>query len=259
MRLLHLASTPSTNVEALRLAAAGERGPIWVVADEQTAGKGRSGRSWTSVPGNLYASLLIRPACPPQQLAELSLVAGVGALEAIRAAGGDRTPAGLRLKWPNDVLVGTAKLGGILVESSDAGGARAAVLGIGLNLAGFPDGLGREATALAHHGLTIAPRAMLESLDGHMDIWLRIWDDGRGFPAVRDAWMGHAGPKGEPLAVNTGAGRIEGRFAGLDAGGGLLLETAPGETRLFTFGDVTIGAAAPTAAPQAGNGRNLHG
>lgn len=240
MRVHRLKSVPSTNAEGLRLAALGEFAPLWVVAEEQTAGKGRSGRAWASVPGNLYASLLIRPSCPPAQLGELSLVAGVSVIESIRASAGDRTVAGLRLKWPNDILVGTAKLGGILVESTDAGGSRAAVIGIGINLAGHPEGLGRAATDLAHEGLTLTPLKMLDFLGASMDTWLAIWDDGRGFATVRQAWQDRGGPMGEALSVNTGNGPVAGRYMGLGANGELLLEDETGELRRYTFGDVTV-------------------
>lgn len=240
MRLIHLTSTPSTNIEGLHLAAQGATGPQWILADEQTAGKGRSGRAWSSVRGNLYASLLIRPTCPPALMGELSLVAGVAVVEAIRTAAGQRVLAGLRLKWPNDILIGTAKLGGILVESTDAGGSRAAVIGIGLNLAGHPSGLGRSATDLAGAGLTLTPLRMLEFLRASMDTWLAIWEEGHGFPTVREAWQERAGPVGEALSINTGSGPVMGRYLGLGPHGELLLDEGSGQPRHFTFGDVTV-------------------
>lgn len=240
LRIIELDQTPSTNAEALKLAAGGEAGPLWVVTREQTAGKGRSGRAWASVPGNLYASLLFRPSCAPAHLSELSLIAGVAVIGAIAAAAGDRKIDGLRLKWPNDILVGTAKLGGILVESTEAGGSRAAIVGIGLNLAGHPEGLGRAATDLASRGLTITPLKMLDLLGASMDTWLAIWDQGQGFAAVRDAWQASAGRMGEELSINTGNGPATGYYLGLGAHGELLLEDASGELRRYTFGDVTI-------------------
>lgn len=174
-RLLHLASTDSTNAEAMRSALAGERGPLWVLADSQTTGRGRSGRAWVSSPGNLFASLLIETVGPVARAGQLSLVAGVAAIDAIRdmgsmggppggPLGGPLAPgAGLRLKWPNDVLLGLAKAGGILVESSTRGAqeGRVAVIGIGLNLASAPPGLEPGATYLAAHGLTLSPREAL--------------------------------------------------------------------------------------------------
>ena len=103
-RLVHLPETDSTNAEAMRRALAGEAPPLWVLADRQTAGRGRAGRAWASQPGNLFASLLVSTSCPPALAGQLSLVAGVAAIDAIRRAAGQAPPAGLRLKWPNDIL-----------------------------------------------------------------------------------------------------------------------------------------------------------
>jgi BirA family transcriptional regulator, biotin operon repressor / biotin---[acetyl-CoA-carboxylase] ligase len=116
-RSLILDSVGSTNREAFALAEAGETGPLWIMARRQTAGRGRADRPWVSVPGNLHASLLVRLGCPPAAMPQLSLVAGVAVVDAIRQATGGG-PAGLRLKWPNDVLIGQAKCAGILVETT---------------------------------------------------------------------------------------------------------------------------------------------
>jgi BirA family biotin operon repressor/biotin-[acetyl-CoA-carboxylase] ligase len=116
-RSLILDSVGSTNREAFALAEAGETGPLWIMARRQTAGRGRADRPWVSVPGNLHASLLIQLECLPGALPQLSLVAGVAVVDAIRHATGGG-PADLRLKWPNDVLIGQAKCAGILSDAS---------------------------------------------------------------------------------------------------------------------------------------------
>lgn len=241
-RLVHLAETTSTNAEAMRLALAGETGPLWVLADRQTGGRGRAGRAWASLPGNLHASLLLSTSCAAAKAGQLSLVAGVAAIDAIREAGPLAPSAALRLKWPNDILIGGAKTGGILVESTR--GARAglvAVVGVGLNLAAAPADLGRAATNLAAHGLTLSPNEALCFLAGAMQTWIATWDDGAGFARVREAWLARAGAPGERLAVQGAEGPIEGRFAGLDAEGALLIAGADGGERRFTFGDVSLG------------------
>lgn len=120
-RSLILDQVGSTNREALALAEAGEAGPLWIVARRQTAGRGRADRQWLSAPGNLHASLLLNLVCPPTAVPQLALLAGVATLDAIRQAdarGRDGGLTGLRLKWPNDILIGQAKCAGILVESS---------------------------------------------------------------------------------------------------------------------------------------------
>lgn len=240
-RLVHLAETQSTNAEAMRLALAGEAGPLWVLADRQTGGRGRSGRVWTSEAGNLFASLLITTHCTAARAGQLSLVAGVAAIDAIREAGLPGA-ASVRLKWPNDILIGTAKAGGILVESSARSGVAGmvAVVGVGLNLASAPSGLGRDATYLAAHGLALSPDRALCFLAGAMDAWLATWDEGEGFARVREAWLERAGSLGEPLSVHAGASIVEGRFAGLDAEGALLIAAEDGSERRFTYGDVTL-------------------
>jgi BirA family biotin operon repressor/biotin-[acetyl-CoA-carboxylase] ligase len=254
----------STNTAALEMAAAGEQGPLWVVAGLQTEGRGRGGRRWVSAPGNLYASLLLRPACPLAVVHQLSLVSGVALVEAIGAtlAERDRSIAGLRLKWPNDVLIGTAKCAGILPESRSAGsreGQRVgerqragqwegvvAVIGIGVNLAAHPANLGQEATHLAAHGLALTPMEMLQPLSEAMARWLKTWDGGAGFARVRTAWLGLAGAQGESLRVTVAGEQIDGNFVDLDPGGALLLRDASGTLRTVAFGDVSL-VSSPTA------------
>ena len=248
-RLLAVDEIDSTNAEGMRLAAAGETGPLWIWAGTQTLGRGRSGRTWTSVAGNLYASLLIRLDCPPAAVHQLSLLTGVAAHDAIRAAaaGAGVELAGLRLKWPNDVLIGDGKLAGILPETTTitAGRARSviAVVGVGMNLAGHPENLGRAVTHLAAHGCRITSANMLGSLAAAMERWLRRWDGGLGFASVREAWLQRAGPLGEPMTVNAGTEPVEGSFLGIDAEGALVLRDPSGVQRRFTYGDVALGTA----------------
>ena len=222
LRLVHLPETDSTNAEAMRRALAGEAPPLWVLADRQTAGRGRAGRAWASQPGNLFASLLVSTSCPPALAGQLSLVAGVAAIDAIRRAAGPSATGRLRLKWPNDILIGTAKTGGILVESTtrSSGAERLAIIGIGLNLVSAPDDLSRAATFLCRPRLVaFAYPSMLCFLAEAMDGWLEMWNDAQGFAQVRQAWLDRAGPIGEPLTVHTAQGIAAGRFAGLDEAG----------------------------------------
>jgi BirA family biotin operon repressor/biotin-[acetyl-CoA-carboxylase] ligase len=243
VRSVVLDEVGSTNAEALARAAAGEAGPLWIVARRQTAGRGRSGRIWASEPGNLYASLIVSLACPPTVVPQLSLLAGVATVEAIAEAGGG-LPAGLRLKWPNDVLVGQAKCAGILAESLTSQTAVIAVIGVGINLAWHPADLGHAATHLAAHGVRIAPEDMLAALDGAVRRWLATWAGGEGFAEVRKAWLAHAGPAGEACTANTGTEQIAGTFLGIDPGGALLMRDRQGQHRTVTFGDVALAAAA---------------
>ena len=240
-KFLDLDEVDGTNAEAMRRVLAGKRGPMWITAQRQAAGRGRSGRSWSSQPGNLFASTITALDCPPAKAGQLSLVAGVAVIDAIRRAG---DVPGLRLKWPNDILVGTAKVGGILVESTSRPPQPGpiAVIGVGLNLASAPDDLGRAATFLAQHGLALSPRDALCFLAHTMSDWFGIWNNGEGFAFVREAWLARAGSLGEALSVNTANGTVSGAFAGIDDTGALLIDDAQGRQLSFTFGDVSIAA-----------------
>src|SRR5262249_51996032 len=126
-RLVSLDAVGSTNAEAFARARAGERGPLWITARRQTAGRGRRGRARVSEPGNLYASLLLTAPAPPQRAAELSLVAALALHDALAERAAMLGPR-LALKWPNDVLCDGAKLAGILVEGETLAGGPLAVV-----------------------------------------------------------------------------------------------------------------------------------
>ena len=237
-RVERLASVDSTNAAALRRAGAGEEGPLWIMADAQTAGRGRAGRSWTSEPGNLHASLLVTLSAPPAKAYQLALVAGVAVADAIRAAMSE-PPAGLRLKWPNDILIDGEKAGGILIESTSTPAGLAAAIGVGINVASAPAPLDRPATCLAAHGAAPDPEALLAHIAQAAAAGLATWAEGVGFPGVREAWLNRAHPIGERLSINTGSERITGAFLGLDPEGALMLD-AGGTPRRFTFGDVSL-------------------
>jgi BirA family transcriptional regulator, biotin operon repressor / biotin---[acetyl-CoA-carboxylase] ligase len=235
----------STNTEAMRRAAAGERGPLWLRAEQQSSGKGRSGRQWKSPPGNMSATLLFVPDCPPECLAHLSLITGVAVLDAARNCFEEHArpaPEGLRLKWPNDVMIGDAKLAGVLIETSVVGGVTVAAVGCGLNITVTPPVGPRAVTRLADHGIAPSAADLLKSLSRTMQNWLGVWDHGRNFAAIRKAWLERAGPHGVPMTVNTGDGQIAGLFAGLDTDGALLLEDPAGNVRRFHYGDISFAA-----------------
>jgi len=227
----------STNAEAMRRAVRGERGPLWIMADTQVAGRGRAGRSWSSEAGNLHASLLITMPAPVPHAYQLALIAGVAVFDAIEAGA---APAGLSLKWPNDILIADEKAGGILIESSTGAAGLTAVIGIGVNVATAPPLPDRAATCLAAHGPAPEPHLLLERIAASMTVWLALWDEGRGFAAVREAWLRRAHPIGERMSINTGAERVSGAFLGLDPDGALILDNEAG-VRRFTFGDVSLG------------------
>lgn len=239
-RRIELEEIDSTNAEALRRAASGERGPLWITALRQTAGRGRAGRVWASAPGAIAATLLFRPQCPPGLLPQLSLVAGIAVHDAAAAGLAPEGRSGMRLKWPNDLMLAGAKASGILIESTLFGAEPVAAIGIGINVAAPPGLGGRTTTALADHGDRRAPLEVAGRLAADLSRWLVLWRRGEGFAAVREAWLERAGPIGEPMTVNAGGGPLAGTFAGLDAEGALLVRAQDG-IRRFTFADVALG------------------
>lgn len=232
----------STNTEAMRRAVSGERGPLWITASVQTRGRGRSGRAWASAGDSLAATLLFAPGCPITALPQLSLVSGVAAHDAIASALPPQTRAECRLKWPNDVLIAGAKVSGILVESTILAGVPVVAIGTGINVRRLPSLDDRPVTALAAHGATTNVAAVSHALAHALASWLGIWAAGTGFAAIREAWLGRAGPAGELMTVNADGERVSGRFVDLDADGSLLLDDQSGMRRKFSFGDVALGA-----------------
>jgi BirA family biotin operon repressor/biotin-[acetyl-CoA-carboxylase] ligase len=220
--------TGSTNADLLadRSAAEGD----WLVALEQTAGKGRQGRNWLGQPGNFYGSTLVRLAAgdPPAQ--SLSLAAGLALIEAVEIAA-PNTP--LLLKWPNDLIVDGAKLAGILLERN---GERI-VIGFGVNLAATPDIPGRLA---AHLGGGISPQAFAPLLAGAMSRLLVVWRTADPHDFAK-AWLARAHPVGTALSVHGADSAIlSGRFEGIEPDGALRLRLAGGQVEIVRAGDVSL-------------------
>ena len=244
VRVLHLAETPSTNLDAMARAIAGEVTPFWVMADRQTAGKGRSGRAWGSLPGNLHTSVAHRFSCDQSHAAQLSLVAGVAIIDAVRALATDQPDANInmvRLKWPNDIMVGDAKLGGILIETTSdfARGGLVCVIGFGLNVVSCPD-MDRKLAHLQQLGLVVTAERVQTALSVALADALDVWNEGFGFATIRARWLDAGLAQGTGIVVNAGNGVASGVFAGLDDGGALLMRDAAGRVAKFTFGDVTL-------------------
>lgn len=235
------AEIDSTNEEARRLGEAGEQGPLWIVAEVQTAGRGRRGRSWVSPTGNFMGTLFLRPHCGPRQAGELSFVAAVAVHDAVASILPPHLRDGLRLKWPNDVLHDGAKLAGILLESSGTAGAEVSwvAIGMGLNLAHHPEGLEYPATSLAAMGAgTVTPDEVLDALARSFDSWLTKWRGVQGFATIREAWLKRAQGLGEAITVRLAQESFEGTFEGLAPDGTLQVRLADGSLRLVAAGDV---------------------
>ena len=240
--IVALDEVDSTNAEARRRAEAGDRGPLWITAKRQTAGRGRRGRNWETGAGNLAATYLAHTAKPPAEAAQVSFVAALAVADLAMAY----VPATLvSLKWPNDPMIAGRKTAGILVESGPhpAGGLWLAV-GCGVNLATPPDAAERPATAFAEH-MRAPPPAPLDALTvlaEAFERWRGLWER-LGFPPIAEAWTARAHGLGEACTARLPGETIQGVAEGLDGDGALRLRTAPGVIRRITAGDVFFGGA----------------
>lgn len=225
----------STNAEALARARAGERGPLWVTTKSQSAGRGRRGSIWASPPGNLYATLLLSEPSAPEHAPQLSFVAALALHDAITECAPQLGPL-LKVKWPNDLLLGGAKLAGILIEG-ESDPVFSVAIGIGVNCATHPENTAYLATDLAANGALVTPAQLLALLPAAMLRRLDQWQRGQGFAAVRADWLKRAAGLGEDIRVRLPEREIAGRFQGLDDAGRLLVEQSGGVATV-TAGDV---------------------
>jgi len=227
-------SIGSTNERARELASGTARSDVAVVADEQTAGRGRLDREWTGPSGGIYTSLLVRPDVPPAHAPAYTLAAAVAVTRAAREAGVDA-----RIKWPNDVLVGESgdrggkKLCGILTEmEGEADRVAWLIVGIGINANVSADVLPEGATSLLEErGEPVDRRIFTQRL-------LETFDDLRSDPdAILDAWREHAATLGRRVRVETPGNEVVGEAVDVDFPGALVIETDDGERRRVTAGD----------------------
>lgn len=234
-RIRTVTETGSTSADLKALAATGWPEGQWLLAERQTSGRGRLGRDWQSVTGNLHASTLIRLRPGDPLVTGLGLLAGIAVHDALAGLLPD---AVIQLKWPNDVMVGPAKLAGMLLEREGD----AVILGIGVNVAQAPRLPGRETIALADlpGGEGIDAGQVLGALVPALDGWLARWR-AEGTSALIAAWLARGHPVGTRLAVSTGADRPQhGSFLGLDAHGALILGLEDGTSEIIHSGDVGV-------------------
>jgi len=237
-RLEHFSTLDSTNSEAMRRARDGAPGRLWLTAATQTAGRGRLARVWASPYGNLHASLLLVDEVKAQDAPQLGFVAGVALRRAVAAHVGDG--AAIKLKWPNDLLAGRAKVAGILLEGAMmTDGAFACVVGFGVNCAAHPTDAPYAVTDLAALGAPAESADILTELSNAFAQWFETWRQPDGFCRVREAWLEGAAGLGERLEVRSGEGTMAGVFRTIDGAGRLVLEVE-GRECAISAGDVTL-------------------
>ena len=244
-RIVRLVTVGSTMDEVARLAAAGEAEGTVVVAESQTAGRGRAGRAWHAPPGTaLLCSVLLRPPVPPARLSTLPLIVGVAVAEAIEAVVG--TPC--RLKWPNDVWLGGGvtgcKVAGILLASRLAGAAiDHVVVGVGVNVAVPVSDLPPGATSMSlEAGCALGVEELLKPFLVRLDIGYRVYLAAAGAPSLAP-WRWRVALLDEPVVVEIAGERREGILRGVDDGGALLLEDVDGSVVRVVAGELVRGPA----------------
>lgn len=231
-----VSETGSTNADLARRLGAGShmREGGWLVADRQTAGRGRQGRAWFDGHGNFMGSTVVHPGPGDPPVTSLALLAGLALHEVVSPL--VPPPGCAVLKWPNDLLIGGAKLAGILLERAG----EAVIVGIGVNLARAPVVEGRETIALSAFGPAPDRDHFAESLASQFDLELERWR-AFGLDLLIRRWLAAAHPLGTPLAVGEpGQTALTGQFAGLDGDGALQLRLADGTTRTIHAGEVRL-------------------
>ena len=240
--ILFFESVSSTNTVAMEMAAQGCAEGTIVIAETQTTGKGRLGRSWISPAGkNLYMSIVLRPAMSPRDATALTLLSAVACASAIRHS----SSVAVTIKWPNDIIVGDRKLGGILTEiKADLDRITHAVVGIGINvnlaLADMPDEIAVIATSIINQtGEPTSRTELAGEVIREFDKWYGLLKT-KGKQVIIDEWLAMSSTIGKQVLVSAGKVHLKGSAEGIDDEGLLILKLADGTYRKVSAGDVTI-------------------
>lgn len=235
---LFFAECDSTNAQAAEMARKGAQGPIWLCTAVQTAGRGRRGRVWTSKPGNLYASLMFRPALKPADMAALPYLTALAVRDTFIELGADADAT--RCKWPNDVLLKDRKASGVLIESSarNAEALDYVIIGIGINLQHFPEDAAFRATSLKDaFGMDAQPRDALAVLARHMFDRLNNWDIS-SFEKIAREWTAVSWGLGQKREIRTADQTFSGVPESLSSDGGLIVRLDDGSEKRLYAGDI---------------------
>lgn len=235
-RIRRFDAVASTNDIARQMLRQGAPHGSVAHALSQTGGRGRDGRSWESPPGNLYASLALRPPGRPGDVALLGFVTALAVAEAVD--GFAKTVGPAALKWPNDVLLDGRKVAGILLESdgATADGVDGLVVGVGINVDSVPAVARLPATSLRQAGSTATVDQVLGAFLEHFSAYYAIWL-AQGFAPIRLTWLARAHGIGSPIAARLPQRTIEGICAGIDESGALLVDRGAERLRVHA-GDV---------------------
>lgn len=240
-RILRFESLPSTNTELARRAADGVDEGLSILADEQTAGRGRLQRTWSSPKGaGLYFSILLRPTIAQDRWPLITFMASLAVGDALHEACGVNTD----IKWPNDLLSGERKICGILAEAIETPAGRAVIVGIGINLTAeaYPAELANVATSVAESaGRPPERETLLAALLRALGRWYSLLHEAEGLEKIVAAWASRSSyASGKLVTVANGDEVWQGITRGIENDGALRLETESDGVKLVRAGDVSI-------------------
>lgn len=240
--ILRFDTIDSTNTEAARQARQGADEGLCVIADQQTAGRGRHGRAWVSKRASgLYFSIILRPKLETQFLPLITLMTGIAVYDTLKEFGVEPD-----IKWVNDILVRERKISGILAETVETPTGLAVIVGIGINLTSrnFPDDIAKIATSIESESAMMGHRRldplMVETkLAAYINYWYEILLGENGHNEILQNWLGRSSYfSGKPVSVTLPTGTIEGITDGLEENGALRVKTPGGSVTIVQAGDV---------------------
>ncbi|AGF75893.1 biotin--[acetyl-CoA-carboxylase] ligase [Bartonella vinsonii] len=239
-------SVDSTNLIAQQKAQAGHQGKLWVVAQEQSQGRARRGRTWSSPKGNLYSSLLLIDDIVHQTAAQFGFVAGISVVEAIKqfVKGEEQTNNIVSVKWPNDILLGGAKSSGVLLEIFKLPSQQyALVIGIGINVKYHYEDAPYPTSSLNNIGLFVETEQLFTVLTECFAKNYLLWKQPRGCDFIREKWLFYSAHLGQHAKIVNDEKIIEGIFDGLDSDFNCIIKQKNGQQAIITAGDVHFGLA----------------
>ncbi len=244
-KILRFESLPSTNTELARRASDGAEEGLSIVAEEQTAGRGRLQRTWSSPKGaGLYFSILLRPTIAQDRWPLITFMAALAVGDALQDAAGVTTD----IKWPNDLLSGERKICGILAESVETPAGRAVIVGIGINLTpeAYPREIAEAATSVAEaaahlHGRAPERETLLAALQNALARWYSLLHAPDGPEKIVAAWTSRSSyASGKFVTVANGDEVWQGITRGIESDGALRLETETDGLKVVRAGDVSL-------------------
>ena len=237
--ILSFDEVDSTNNQAQRLLATRDKYPFWIIADEQTAGRGRKNRYWVSQKGNFMGTFVLKKSFQKKYTPQLSFVTSLALQETIKQYD-INNKSNVFIKWPNDILINDAKCAGILIENLNSETSQEFIaIGIGVNITTHPDNSMFRATSLKREfDFEIDRDEFLDNLTYNLLSKIRNWDNGNNILNILKIWKKYAYKLNKKISMLLSSGdRVNGIFQDLDSQGGLIL-ISEGKKRVFYAAEI---------------------